>query len=75
MKLLVLLIASMLLVSACSKGNFVDRKVSEEGLCDGLSPKMDKLNDALLIDGGPVTTVAGEEAIAGFDAGCYGTVD
>jgi len=49
--------------------------MSDRGLCDGLSPKIDKLNDALLIDGGPQTILAGEDVITGYDAGCYGTVD
>ena len=46
--------------------------ISENGLCDGLEPKIDNLNDALLIDGGPESIVAGEDVISGFDAGCYG---
>jgi hypothetical protein len=49
--------------------------MSDKGLCDGLSPKIDKLNDVLLIDGGPQTILAGEDLITGYDAGCYGTVD
>jgi hypothetical protein len=48
--------------------------LSEKGLCHGLSPKVDRLNDALLVDGGPQTILAGEDLITGYDAGCYGTV-
>ena len=48
--------------------------ISDRGLCDGLAPKVDSLNDALLVDGGPRSIIAGEDVISGFDAGCYGRV-
>jgi hypothetical protein len=59
-----------MLLTGC---DFVNKSaMSDKGLCDGLSPKIDRLNDALLIDGGPQTIVAGEDVISGYDAGCYG---
>ncbi len=63
-------------MSACSNGNFEDRRVSEEGLCDGLLEPINELNDALLVDAGPQSIVAGEKVITGYDAGCpVGKVD
>jgi hypothetical protein len=62
-----------MLLTGCALGN--ENVVSEKGLCDGLLPKVNRLNDALLIDGGQQTILAGEEVITGFDAGCYGTMD
>jgi hypothetical protein len=59
-----------MLLTGC---DFVNRNaVNDRGLCDGLSPKIDRLNDALLVDGGPQTILAGEDVITGYDAGCYG---
>jgi len=63
----------MLLLTACGQGSL--HETNKAALCDGLSPKIDKLNDALLIDGGKATIIAGDDVIRGFDAGCYGTVD
>jgi hypothetical protein len=62
-----------MLLAGCGLGKSLE--VNEKGLCDGLAPKVDRLNDALLIDGGNQTILAGEDVIAGFDAGCYGPVD
>ncbi len=62
-----------MLLTGCALGN--ENVVNEKGLCDGLFPKVNRLNDALLIDGGQQTILAGEEVITGFDAGCYGTMD
>jgi hypothetical protein len=62
-----------LLLSACEQGKplvKISPVVTERGVCDGLSPLIDNLNDALLVDGGPVSVVAGEKLISGFDAGC-----
>jgi hypothetical protein len=61
-----------MLLTGCGLGN--KNVVNDRGLCDGLTPKVDRLNDALLVDGGPQSILAGEEVITGFDAGCYGTV-
>jgi len=72
MKQLVMISLLILLLTGCGLGN--KTVVNDRGLCDGLSPKIDNLNDALLIDGGARTIVAGEALITGFDAGCYGTV-
>jgi hypothetical protein len=62
-----------LLLSGCDYANKI--VASERGLCDGLAPKVDNLNDALLLDGGPKSLLAGDELIRGFDSGCYGTMD
>jgi hypothetical protein len=62
-----------MLLTACGRGS-LDVMINERGLCDGLAPKVDNLNDALLVDGGPKTIAAGDEVITGFDAGCYGSV-
>jgi len=61
----------MMPLAACGLGKN-SAIVNEQGLCDGLSPKIDNLNDALLEDGGPKTILAGDEVIRGFDAGCHG---
>ncbi len=73
MRLLVILALLVMLLTGCGLDN--KNAMSDKGLCDGLSPKIDKLNDVLLIDGGPQTILAGEDLITGYDAGCYGTVD
>jgi hypothetical protein len=62
-----------MLLTACARDNLKEI-TNERGLCDGLASKIDELNDSLLIDGGPLTVVAGEKVISGFDAGCHGTV-
>jgi hypothetical protein len=62
-----------MLLSGCLNGSL--NGINDKGLCDGLSPKVDKLNDSLIIDGGPQTILAGDDLIRGFDAGCYGTLD
>lgn len=72
MKLLVVTVLLAMLLTGCGLGRNLG--VNEKGLCDGLSPKIDRLNDALLIDGGEQTILAGDDLILGFDAGCYGTV-
>ena len=51
------------LVAACAT-------VNQNELCRSLAPRADALADALLIDGGEQSVVAGEYFIAGFDAGC-----
>ncbi len=73
MKPLVITVLLTMLLTGCGLGKNLG--VNEKGLCDGLSPKIDRLNDALLIDGGQQTILAGEDVIIGFDAGCYGPVD
>lgn len=60
----------MLLVTGCDSVKKL--VVSDRGLCDGLERPIDKLNNALLIDGGPQSIVAGDEVISGYDAGCNG---
>jgi hypothetical protein len=72
MKLLVVTALLAMLLTGCGLGKNLG--VNEKGLCDGLAPKIDSLNDALLIDGGQQTILAGEDVITGYDAGCYGTV-
>lgn len=72
MKLLILTVLLTMLLTGCSVGN--KTAINDKGICDGLAPRIDSLNDALLIDGGPRTIVAGENVISGFDAGCYGTM-
>jgi hypothetical protein len=57
-------------LSACGSVRLDELKVSDQGLCDGLSAPIDELNDALLVDGGPATIVAGEKVISGYDGGC-----
>ena len=74
MKQLIKISLLTLLLTSCGLVNKTVL-INDKGICDGLSPKINNLNDALLIDGGPYSTVAGAEVITGFDAGCYGTVD
>jgi len=53
------------LLTAC-----VNVSPSPSGLCDGLAPLVDNHVDALLIDGGPKSTLTGDKLVAGFDGGC-----
>lgn len=57
----------MTLVSACST---VSLGASSEAGCNATAPFVDALADALLVDGGPQSLVAGENLIATIDAWC-----
>jgi len=57
----------LMLVSACST---VSLGASSEAGCQATAPFADALADALLVDGGPQSLVAGENLIATIDAWC-----
>lgn len=44
--------------------------VNQIAICDGTRQERDALADALLLDGGDVSLVAGQALIAKIDAGC-----
>lgn len=57
-------------MTACGPDKNDEKRPTDSGVCDGLQAPIDKLNDALLEDGGPKSIVAGDEVITGYDAGC-----
>jgi hypothetical protein len=59
-----------LLVSGCSNGKLSVLANHDSAVCDGLLQPINQLNDALLIDGGNETLIAGDRVIVAYDAGC-----
>lgn len=59
----------MMLVSSCG---FVrkEKRISDQGVCDGLSIPVDEHADSLLIDGGPKTLVTGTALVMAYDNAC-----
>ncbi len=53
----------MTLVTSCAS-------VSQNAICDATIKDRDALTQALLLDGGDVSVVAGQNLIAKLDAGC-----
>ena len=57
-----LLLTSTLLLSGCAV-----EKITDNAVVAGLSPLADELAQALLVDGGPKSTVAGVKLIKAID--------
>lgn len=76
MKQLVLTALLSLLLIGCGPDKSAGERPTDSGICDGLAKPIDDLNDAVLIDGGPMSIVAADAVITGFDGGCLnGKVD
>lgn len=61
----ILILPLMLLLIGCASVN-----ISDSALCAGLDPLVNSHADALIIDGGPLSLVTGDQLITGYDAGC-----
>ena len=73
MKVFLSLALLSLLLSGCGNGKLKEllhKSATDSALCSGLAKPIDDLTDALLVDGGPRSVVAGEVVITGFDSGC-----
>lgn len=70
MRQLAMIALLSLLLAGCGSGKSAAERPTDSGLCDGLSKPIDDLNDAVLIDGGPLSIVAADAVITGFDGGC-----
>jgi hypothetical protein len=55
----------MLLLTGCANVS-----TSDSAICAGLNPLVNAHADALIIDGGPLSLVTGDQLITGYDAGC-----
>lgn len=61
----ILILPLMLLLTGCANVS-----ISDSALCAGLDPLVNSHADALIIDGGPLSLVTGDQLITGYDAGC-----
>jgi hypothetical protein len=63
---MMIVLASMMLLSGCVKGT----RISQTAICEGLDPLVLSHSEALVIDGGPQSVVTGARLIRAFDSGC-----
>lgn len=62
------LLTLTLLLSSC--GIVGKIKINDRGVCDGLSPFIDRHQEALLVDAGDASITSGASLIAAYDMAC-----